>query len=95
MAKVTKTLWEHSELTCSLNHGFNSYVANLIVESLTGFTSVDELNYKIHIKDVSYITDYDIKIPCKEGYIHIYSKGQERCINYPKKYTIDGGENNV
>ena len=95
MAKVTKTLWEHSELTCSLNHGFNSYVANLIVESLTGFTSVDELNYKIHIKDVSYITDYDIKIPCKEGYIHIYSKDQERCINYPKKYTIDGGENNA
>ena len=37
MAERTGTLWEHDSTYASCNHGFESYVANLIVSGLTGF----------------------------------------------------------
>lgn len=34
MAKLTGTLWEHKDLAASLNHGFPSYIAALLLEIL-------------------------------------------------------------
>ena len=35
MAKRTGTLWEHGELCASLDHGFASYAANIVIAALT------------------------------------------------------------
>ncbi|MCI5744705.1 MAG: hypothetical protein MR270_00240 [Erysipelotrichaceae bacterium] len=94
MAKITGTLWEHSSLTSSLNHGFGSYVAKLIVESLTGIKSIDEKNKIIKIKAVEYFMDYKIKLPCKKGYILINSTKGKVNIKYPIHYKIERSEKN-
>jgi alpha-L-rhamnosidase len=59
MAKRTGTLWEHDSTCASCNHGFASYVTNMIILGLTGFVTAD-VNSKL-----IYMTASDYKSYCK------------------------------
>ena len=48
MAHTTGTLWEHDGNFASLNHGFASYVANLLVECITGYIGCDDEKKEIY-----------------------------------------------
>lgn len=88
MANTTGTLWEHNQLHCSLNHGFASYVAKMIVKCVSGFVEVDEN------KKLVYFSDEDVFLPCEiiepvnSGDIHIICKDGKRKVEIPHGYTL-------
>jgi len=86
MAKKTGTLWEHSKEYCSLNHGFTSYYAYLIVRSLTGYVGFDNIKKQIYINDINPEMDYEIKLPIENQFIVFKSANGKVEIDIPSGY---------
>jgi alpha-L-rhamnosidase len=88
MAKRTGTLWEHSQVYGSLNHGFASYAANLIIESLTGIESIDQKNKTIYYKKSPMTTlDFNIELPIAGG-LKVKQNNQVIEFELPKGYQM-------
>ncbi len=81
MAVLTGTLWENNSVFGSLNHGFASYVANLLVEYLSGFR-YDTRERKAHFVGAGRGGDCCIRIPTKNGELRY-----TRCAG---KVTVEG-----
>jgi len=93
MAKTSGTLWEHDSISASLNHGFASFVANMIVKASTGYAKTDYIHKVVYIGDVSYDKDYVLDIPTGNKYIHIEQINKKKKVIIPEGYTLEKYEN--
>lgn len=86
MAIRTGTLWENDDIYGSLNHGFASYAANLIVDYICGFKG---FNGKI-VYFSAPATDIDcaLTLPLPGGEIYYNRKGNKEEIKVPEGYTV-------
>ena len=88
MAKKTGTLWEHSEAFASLNHGFASYAANIIIYSLIGIKEINEYNKNIVLKKRALPCDFEIKLPLFSGSIVFKSHNNTLDVDMPNDYKL-------
>ncbi len=88
MAKRTETLWEHRFVFASLNHGFASYAANLIVEALTGIKAYNRKKNAIQYKKIMSDLDFSIFIPYGEG-IRINKEKNQIDLQLPSSMAIE------
>ena len=88
MASCTGTLWEHNQVQHSLNHGFASYVANMIVRCITGFCGIDERKKQVFLANASVPMACKVKIPAVGGCVEIVCSGAERTVHVPAGYTV-------
>lgn len=88
MACTTGTLWEYNQIHCSLNHGFGSYVANMIVLAVSGYYYVNEEQKTVMVRNETTDLKYEIKVPTKSGYITIENVDGKRKIDVPEGYAI-------
>lgn len=88
MAIRTGTLWEHDSPHASLNHGFASYIAILIVYSLCGIEKIDYLNKKIYCREIKPITSFNISIPLQRGCINIYTHHDHIVMEAPDNFQV-------
>lgn len=85
MAEITGTLWEHDQPIASRNHGFASYAAVAVFESITGITFIDTYNRVVYKNNSTYTDDYTFKINVKEGCIRVTPDK----IDLPPDWKID------
>lgn len=88
MAARTGTLWEHDRLEASLNHGFASYAAKIILESLSGISEISVRDKSVKIKKVEAKLPFAAKIPVGEEYLSVESDGKRLRYVFPKGYTV-------
>lgn len=88
MACTTGTLWEYNQIHCSLNHGFGSYVANMIVLAVSGYEYVNETDKTVRVREATANLKYKIKVPTKNGYITIENIDGTRKIGVPDGYAV-------
>jgi alpha-L-rhamnosidase len=89
MAQMTSTLWEHSFVSGSLNHGFASVAANYIVEALTGYVGVDHTRKAILFKEAFLNRDVTVKISFMEGELTVSVRNSHREIQVPPGYCME------
>lgn len=87
MAKRTQTLWEHQFVHGSLNHGFASYAANLIIEALTGISGYNEKRKEIYMTQTEVHIDFKMKLPYGKG-LTIIKKGNDVTIDQSSDVII-------
>ena len=87
MAKATGTLWEKDNILASLNHGFASYAANLIVDYLTGYRG-RQGNRLLFSKSAVDI-DCTLQLPLEKGVLQIERKDGKTTRTYPTEYTVE------
>lgn len=90
MAVLTGTLWEHSSVFASLNHGFTSYIVKLIVYALVGIKKIDYVNQQIVLrKDFEHSIDYHFFIPLGDHeFLQVKKDRNGRSYSVPEKYQI-------
>ena len=90
MASLTGTLWEFKELRASLNHGYCSYIAYVIIRRLTGYIRHDAKNKIIYIEKAAE-TDYDftVKLPIKNGRAVFVNKNGALSVTPPQGYKVE------
>lgn len=88
MAQITGTLWEHNQIHCSLNHGFASYVANMVVKGLSGFRGVDECGRCVYFENADAVIPCKLKIPTRDDYIEVTCAHGERTVKLPEGYRL-------
>ncbi len=85
MADSTGTLWEHSAVEGSLNHGFASYAANFIIEAVTGINRTGQ--NAVYLRAPAVIMDCEALIPAGNGnFIHVLFDGKKREIILPGNF---------
>ena len=88
MASLTGTLWEHDSSFASLNHGFTSYIFNLIFSSLTGIVYIDYLKKEISIKKIKANESFAFKLPLSNDFLEVNSNGKQIIFILPEEYKI-------
>lgn len=88
MAARTGTLWEHGTLQASLNHGFASYAANLVVGCLTGLVGVDEQKKKIYAARRTPVCKFSLRFPVKDGFVRATSDGRDTVFELAEGYEM-------
>ena len=83
MAKRTGTLWEHDNPVASCNHGFTSYVANMIVLCVSGYVGFDENRREPILIKPSVATKAEIRIPLKSGFLYL------KTYDYKQEWRIE------
>jgi hypothetical protein len=87
MAKATGTLWEKDDLYASLNHGFASYVANLLTDYLTGYRG--RQGKKLLFSTPAVDMDCELNLPLDNGVLHFVRKDGKTVCSYPKEYFVE------
>ncbi len=95
MAVRTGTLWEHDNLTASLNHGFASYAANIIVEGVSGFVGFSKKDKTIFMRKGNANVKFKARIPIGKEYLLAENDGSGVSIIPPKGYTIKYGDEKI
>ena len=88
MARLTSTLWEHDSPHASLNHGFASYVLNIIVELIFGLKDILVKEKEILIDKNALHKDGEVKIPVEEKYLILKCKKGKTEIIPPEGFSI-------
>ena len=88
MAELTGTLWEHDSIFGSLNHCFASYIANIIIQCVSGFVIADTIEKKIYLKNGVLNCDFNLEIPIDDEVLKIKGCTQKIEITNPKNYEI-------
>lgn len=89
MAKQNGTLWEMDEDNhISLNHGYNSYAAVMIVKGLTGLVSFHPYERKICVKPRKAFTKYKVTLKTDCGDIVFKTEGDKVKITAPAEYDV-------
>lgn len=81
MAKKTGTLWEYDSTFASCNHGFTSYIVNLILRELIGLVEVDSKKKTAYFTNGKFDIDCTVKLPVADGMVVISVKDGKREIN--------------
>jgi len=88
MTVLTGTLWEHDSFHASLNHGFTSFIINLIISSIFGMKHIDNTN-KTVVFDSHYLDeDAFVSIPVLGGKLELCISNNERKISLPEGYKM-------
>ena len=88
MTVLTGTLWEHDSFHASLNHGFTSFIINLIISSIFGMKHIDSTN-KTVVFDCHYLDeDAFVSIPVLGGKLELCISNNERKISLPEGYKM-------
>ncbi|MFA6801490.1 MAG: hypothetical protein WCR19_05235, partial [Acholeplasmataceae bacterium] len=87
MARRTQTLWEHRFVYGSLNHGFASYTANLLIEALTGIKGYNPKTKEIYMTQIDTNINYKMYIPYAEG-LFITKNDEDFQLKLPIGYTV-------
>ncbi len=87
MAQVTGTLWEKDNLYASLNHGFASYAANLLVDYLTGYRG--RQGKKLLFTKPATDMDCNLRLPLDNGLLRFERKDGKTVRVCPEGYTIE------
>ncbi len=89
MAKLTGSLWEMDwPYGCSLNHGFASYVANILVDYLTGYSGRE--GNALYFSSPCVCCDCHVEIPL-DGNVLVYRrKGGKAELIVPHGYVVKG-----
>ena len=87
MAQVTGTLWEKDNLYASLNHGFASYAANLLVDYLTGYRG--RQGKKLLFTKPATDMDCNLRLPLDNGVLRFERKDGKTVRVCPEGYTIE------
>lgn len=86
MAQKTGTLWEHNDSYASLNHGFASYVANLLIDYLIGYRG--RMGKTLIFSKPAVDIDCTLRLPLENGFLEYSRKGGEKNLTYPPLYNI-------
>lgn len=89
MTALTGSLWEMDDpCHCSLNHGFASYVANMLVDYLTGYEGNrgSALCFSAPAVDI----DCRVEIPLVGGTLVYERKDGKKNITFPENYFLKG-----
>jgi alpha-L-rhamnosidase len=91
MAKETKTLWEMKNDLKSLDHGFTSYIVNLLVEVYTSIRFISPKEKTIYVSKYKPVknSEINISIPLFDGKKLIFKDGQ---IILPRGWKIIQGK---
>lgn len=87
MADLTGSLWEMDDpCYCSLNHGFASYVANLLVDYLIGYggRQGNVLRFSSPAVDI----DCRVEIPLQRGTLVYERKDGKKRMTFPEGYCV-------
>lgn len=87
MAEATGTLWEKNDPCASLNHGFASYVANLLVDYLTGYRG--RQGKKLLFSKPAVDMECTLRLPLENGFLCFERKDGQTVCTYPKEYTVE------
>ncbi len=93
MAERTGTLWEHGALYASLNHGFASFAANLIVAALTGFVGVNEKDKTVSVRRKTPVCAFSLTLPLACGEAVVESDGKRVSYVLPPEYKLQFAKN--
>ena len=89
MAAQNGTLWEMDVDHCiSLNHGYNSYAAVMIVKALTGLKQWIPGEHKLVIKPRKPLMEYTVTINTECGVIVIKSECGKVKVSAPREYDV-------
>ncbi len=88
MAERTGTLWEHDSPYASLNHGFASYIANMIVECVTGIHEIDGKKKTITLLKPAFTLDYSLVLPVGEASLTFKRYQGIETITVPEGFSI-------
>ena len=89
MAEQNGTLWEMDVDHCiSLNHGYNSYAAVMIVKALTGLQHWIPAERKLVIKPKKPVMEYKVTINTECGVIVIKTEGDKVKVSAPREYEV-------
>lgn len=92
MAKLTGSLWEMDwPYGCSLNHGFASYVANILVDYLTGYSGRE--GKTLYFSSPSVSCDCHVEIPLNDDLLVYERKNGKVKLQLPQDYTVEGFKN--
>ncbi len=92
MAKLTGSLWEMDwPYGCSLNHGFTSYVANLLVDYLIGYGGRE--GHDLHFSSPCVFCDCHVEIPLGDEKLVYDRKNGKVTLQVPQGYNVLGFEN--
>ncbi len=83
MAEKTSTLWEYDTVKNSMNHGFASYAACLIIESLKRSGLYE---YEFYLKDDGEL--YNISASTRLGEDFFLTQGKSVTVNFPNKLNL-------
>ena len=86
MAKRTGTLWEHNDPYASLNHGFASYAANLLIDYLIGYRG--RLGKTLVFTKPASDIDCELCLPLENGFLEFSRKNGKEKVSYPDEYDI-------
>ena len=84
MAQSTGTLWENSDPYGSLDHGFASYAANLLVRYISGFIAAH--GKKLLFTEATEKIDCAIRIPVGDEELLFERKGGKENLRIPQGY---------
>ncbi len=87
MAQATGTLWEKDDPYASLNHGFASYAANLLVDYLTGYRG--RHGKKLLFSKPAVDMDCSLRLPLDNGFLSFERKDGKTTRTYPEGYTVE------
>lgn len=89
MADQNGTLWEMDVDHCiSLNHGYNSYAAIMIVRGLTGLEHWNPADRKLVIKPRKALMDYKVTLGTEFGDIVFKAEGDKVKVSAPAEYEV-------
>jgi len=72
MAERTGTLWEHTDLRASLNHGFTSHVINVLYRDVLGLFLVDSVTRQVELRFTDSSVDWcQGRVPVCDGVVSL------------------------
>lgn len=88
MAQQTGTLWEHDSPYASLNHGFASYIANMILECVTGIHEIDARKKTITLVKPAFTCDYSLTLPVGDDRLTFKREKGIETVSIPDAFTL-------
>ena len=88
MAERTGTLWENLTPTASCNHGFASYVLNLILNAVSGLKGFDCNAKTVTVVKPALNAKCKVQLQLPDGKLKIVSKNGKMRIRLPRGYVL-------
>ena len=90
MTQKTGTLWEHNDISASLNHGFASYVAVLLVRYMSGYKG--RKGNCLKFSRIMSSMDCRLTLPLGNGTLEYVRKDGKVQVRVPQGYYVEEDE---
>lgn len=90
MARRTGTLWEHSGVQASCDHGFASIAAVWVLQAITGVCSIDSRSRTVAVTEQYHqpLQNYSVWIPVQGEQIGVTVRNGKRSLLLPHGYHL-------